>query len=147
MLNPMMLLTALFLLVFTPAPAPRAVVLAVSEAPAAAQDTKDPVKPTAESQAKAKAVYKIDCAMCHGENGNGKTDLANDMQLKLLDWTDPKSLAGMTDQQLFNTIRNGKDKMPPEASGRATDSEVWNLIIYIRKMSQGPAEAPAAPGN
>lgn len=147
MLNPMMLLTAFFLLVFTPAPAPKAVVLAASAAPAAAQDAKDPVKPTAESQAKAKGLYKIDCAMCHGDNGNGKTDLANDMQLKLLDWTDPKSLAGMTDQQLFNTIRNGKDKMPPEAAGRANDTEVWNLIIYIRKMSQGSAEAPAAPTN
>ncbi len=147
MLNPMMLLTALLLLVFSPSPAPRAVAQDAAAAPAAAQDAKNPVKPTAESQAKAKTLYKIDCAMCHGDNGNGKTDLANDMQLKLLDWGDPKSLAGMTDQQLFNAIRNGKDKMPPEAVGRANDTEVWNLIIYIRKMSQGQAEAPAAPTN
>ena len=85
--------------------------------------------------------------MCHGDNGNGQTDLAKDMQLKLQNWTDPNALAGKTDQELFNVIRNGMDKMPPEAVGRAKDNEVWNLIIYIRKMSQSPAAAPAAPSN
>jgi len=142
MLNPMMLLTTILALLLTPAAAPRA----AAQAPAGAQDTTNPVKPTPESQAKAKAVYKIDCAMCHGENGNGKTDLANDMQLKLLDWTDANSLANMTDQQLFNAIRNGKDKMPPEASGRANDTEVWNLIIYIRSFSK-PGAAEEKPAN
>ena len=44
----------------------------VATPPAAA--AKNPVKPTAESQAKAKAVYGIDCAVCHGDNGNGKSD-------------------------------------------------------------------------
>jgi hypothetical protein len=38
---------------------------------------------------------------------------------------------------LFNTIRNGKDKMPPEEVGRASDTDVWNLIIYIRGLSKG----------
>jgi hypothetical protein len=50
---------------------------------------------------------------------------------------------------LFNAIRNGKGKMPPEAEGRAKDDEVWNLILYIRSMArQQPAAAPtpaAAP--
>src|SRR5579863_5540749 len=76
----------------TPAPAP-AVAPAVTpapDAPPAPQATypKNPVKPTSESQAKAKGVYNIDCAMCHGENGNGKTDLAKSMDLTLDDWTD-----------------------------------------------------------
>jgi len=106
---------------------------------------KNPVKPTPESQAKAKNVYNIDCAMCHGSNGDGKTDLATSMELKLDDWTDPKALADHPDGELFNIIRNGKDKMPPEGDGRATDTEVWNLIYYIRNFSKGQtASAPAA---
>jgi cytochrome c5 len=142
MLNPVMLLTALLMFAFTPAPAPSPV--PQDQAAAAA---KSPVKPTAASQADAKRLYGVDCAMCHGDNGNGKTDLATAMQLKLDDWTDPKSLAGKSDQQLFDLIRSGKDKMPPEAAGRAKDNEVWNLIIYIRKMSESQEAAPAKPGN
>jgi len=108
--------------------------------------TKNPVKPTAESQARAKAIYGRDCALCHGDNGNGKSDLATSMEMTMDDWTNPATLAGKEDWQLFNIIRNGKDKMPSEDPGRATDTEVWNLIIYIRSFSKGqPAAAPAPP--
>jgi hypothetical protein len=86
------------------------------------------------------------------------------MQLSLLDWTDVKSLASAQDQDLFKTIRNGKGKMPAEDKGRATDEEVWNLIVYIRSLGKAqpaatpaaepaaapaatPSAAPAAPGN
>jgi len=74
--------------------------------------------------------------MCHGDNGNGKTDVATSMALSLKDWTDAKSLASKSDQDLFNTIRKGTDKMPPEAEGRAKDDMVWNLIIYLRSFAK-----------
>jgi mono/diheme cytochrome c family protein len=115
-------------------------------APAAAA-AKNPVKPTADSQAKAKKLYSLDCAMCHNDNGNGKSDLAKDMQLKLSDWTDPKTLGAKSDKELFDMIRTGKDKMPAEAEGRAKNDEIWNLIIYIRSLSKNqpvPEAAPAA---
>ncbi len=106
-------------------------------APQVAPNATSPVKPTAESLAKAKTIYQIDCAMCHGDNGDGKTDLAKSMGVVLVDFTDPKVLAGMQDGELFNIIRNGKgEKMPPEASGRASDTVVWNLIHYLRGMSK-----------
>jgi len=108
------------------------------------QDATNPAKPTAASQTQAKNLYARDCALCHGDNGDGKTDLAKDMKLTLLDWTDPKSLGNRSDKELFHAIRTGKDSMPPEEEGRAKDSEVWNLIIYIRGFSKGqPAAAPA----
>jgi mono/diheme cytochrome c family protein len=113
------------------APAP-----AASEAPA-----KNHVRPTAESQAKAKSLYQIDCAICHGENGNGQTDVAKSLGVTLGDWSNPQTLAGKEDGQLFDMIRNGKDKMPAEANGRAKDSEVWNLVIYIRSFSKAQAGA------
>jgi mono/diheme cytochrome c family protein len=91
----------------------------------------------------------MDCALCHGDNGDGKTDLAKDMQLTMSDWTDPKSLADKKDDDLFKVIRNGKDKMPPEDPARAKDDEVWGMVNYIRTFSKNapatPAAAPAAP--
>jgi mono/diheme cytochrome c family protein len=128
----------------TPAPAP-AVAPAVNPAPAAVPAEavtypRNPVKPSPESQAKAKNFYAMDCAICHGDNGNGKTDMAQSMTLP--DWTDPKVLENHPDGELFNSIRNGKgEKMPAEDSGRAKDEMVWNLVIYIRSFSKGQAAA------
>ena len=88
----------------------------------------------------------MDCALCHGASGDGKTDVAKDMDLTLADWTDAKTLSGRLDQELFNIIRNGKGKMPAEDKSRATDDEVKNLIVYIRGMAkEQPAAAPAGP--
>jgi mono/diheme cytochrome c family protein len=121
-------------------------------APAQAPATGKSPKPTAESQAKAKEIYKRDCALCHGANGNGKGDLATGMNLTLADWTDPKALAGKSDSDLFAIVRNGKNQMPAEDPGRASDTEVSNVIAYIRTLSKNqppdPAEAPApAPAS
>ncbi|MGD0891712.1 MAG: c-type cytochrome [Terracidiphilus sp.] len=104
-------------------------------------------KSTPASREKAKKIYAIDCALCHGDNGNGKTDLAKDMGLTLADWTDPKTLANHPDQELFLIIRNGKDKMPAEDESRAKKDDVYALIAYIREMSKNqPAQAaPATP--
>ena len=138
MLKPIFLLSAAVLFA---ACSTSTIALGATPAP---QDATNPAKPTTASQNQAKNLYARDCALCHGDNGDGKTDLAKDMQLTLLDWTDPKSLANRTDKDLFHGIRIGKDKMPPEEEGRAKDSEVWNLIIYIRGFSKGqPAAAPA----
>ena len=109
-----------------------------------ASGAKSSTKMSPEAQAKAKKLYDLDCALCHGANGDGKTDLGKDMQLTMLDWTDPKSLAGMSDQQLFDAIRKGKGKMPGEDEARAKNDDVKNLVIYIRKMAKDQAGAPAA---
>jgi mono/diheme cytochrome c family protein len=113
----------------------------VPAVPKMADSMKNPIKPTAESQAKAKQIYSIDCSMCHGDNGNGKTDLATSMGLTLTDLSDPKTLAGRMDGELFNIIRNGKGQMPNEDAARANNDAVWNLIIYVRSFSKGTAPA------
>jgi len=83
--------------------------------------------------------------LCHGDSGDGKTDLAKDMQLTMVDWTNPKTLADRQDQELFKIIRDGKDKMPAEDAGRAKDDEVRNLVVYIRSLGKAQPAAPATP--
>jgi cytochrome c len=140
MLKPFLLLSVVALVVFAPLAVP-----ALPPQEAAPAASKNPVKPTAASQEKAKKLYAMDCALCHGQTGDGKTDLAKDMQLTMSDWTDPKSLSDRLDQELFNVIRHGKGKMPAEEVGRAKDDEVWNLIIYIRTFAKAQPAAPAPP--
>jgi mono/diheme cytochrome c family protein len=133
MLKPFLLISALAMVLVAPLAVP-------AQQPAAKGSANH------QAQEKAKALYKMDCALCHGENGNGKTDIAKDMSLIMVDWTDPKTLSDRLDQELFSIIRNGKGKMPAEDAGRAKDEEVRNIILYIRSMSKDqPAAAPAAP--
>jgi len=103
-------------------------------------DAKNPVTPTPASLAEAKGIYNRDCALCHGANGDGKTDLATSMNMG--DMTDPKTLAGRQDGELFDIIRVGSDKMPGEDAGRAKDVVVWNMIHYLRGFSKAQPAAP-----
>jgi cytochrome c5 len=92
-----------------------------------------------------KQIYKFDCAMCHGDTGNGKTDLATSMNLTLDDWSSSATLSGKSDEDLYKIIRNGKDKMPPEDASRAKDDEIRGLVKYIRNLGKNaPAAQPAA---
>jgi len=103
--------------------------------PADAKAMTNPVKATPESQARAKKQYGYDCAMCHGENGNGKGDVVNDLKLTLKDYTDPNALKDITDGEMFYIIKNGKGQMPPEGD-RMKDPETWNMVIYVRSFAK-----------
>jgi hypothetical protein len=138
MRNPLLLLPAVLLVGYA---------VSLATAPVQAGAGQAPSKTGGEVSAHVKTIYKVDCALCHGENGNGKTDLATGMGLTLADFTDPRTLQSMTDDQIFQLIRKGKDKMPPEEEGRAKDAEVHSLILFVRNLSKGqpiPADAPAS---
>ena len=106
-----------------------------STIPAEAAHLVNPVKPTAESQTRAKKMYGYDCAMCHGPNGNGKGDLAAEMKPPLKDYTDPAALKDMTDGELFYVIKNGKGQMPPEGD-RAKPDDLWNMVVLVRSFAK-----------
>ena len=94
----------------------------------------NPVKPTAESLAKGKRMYGIDCAMCHGKEGDGKGDLGADYK-NIPDFTNPDTLKNRTDGELFYVTRNGKGDMPPE-DNRAKDDDIWNMVNYTRAFAK-----------
>jgi mono/diheme cytochrome c family protein len=102
--------------------------------PPEAAAKENPTKPTPESLAKSKKLYGMDCAMCHGENGDGKGDMASDIK-NVTDFTNPDALKNRTDGELFYVIRHGKGEMPPEGD-RAKDDDVWHLVNYVRSLAK-----------
>jgi mono/diheme cytochrome c family protein len=104
------------------------------KAPPDAVQKQNPVKPTPESLAKAKKLYAIDCAMCHGDSGDGKGDMATDIK-GVTDFTKPEVQSAHTDGEWFYIIRHGKGEMPPEGD-RAKDDDVWGLVNYIRTFGK-----------
>jgi mono/diheme cytochrome c family protein len=107
--------------------------------PADAAKQPNPVKATPESIARAKKWWTLDCAMCHGKDGDGKGETARDMKLTLADFTNPDSLKDRTDGELFYIIKNGHQDMPPEGD-RIKTEEGWDLVNYVRSLAKKKPE-------
>jgi len=106
---------------------------------------KNPVKASPEGLAEARKMFGYDCAMCHGQHGDGKGEIVESMKLTMRDWRDPASLAGKTDGELFYIITKGKGKMTGEGD-RQTEKLRWNLVNLVRSMAAkgGAATKPEA---
>ena len=139
MLKPFIILSVLLLCLFVAAaqesqnPPQAATPGSYTVPPGAAQQV-NPVKPTPESIAQGKKYYGYDCAMCHGNNGDGKGDVAIDEKLTLSDFSDPATLRNKSDGELFYIIKSGHGHMPPEGD-RLKPVELWNMVNYIRSLS------------
>jgi mono/diheme cytochrome c family protein len=97
------------------------------------------------SQVKAKEIWTRDCAFCHGATGDGKSDMAKDFPSG--DLTDAKTLAGKSDQEIYDIIRKGKGKMFPEDASRAKDDEVKALVTFVKNLPNQEAAPAAAPAE
>lgn len=106
---------------------------------------KNPVQPSPEGLAEARKLYGYDCAMCHGKEGGGKGDLAQDMKLELHDWRDPSTIEKMTDGELFWIVSNGKGKMVGGEADRSPEKMRWNLVNLIRSFGKKGAAAAEKP--
>jgi len=96
---------------------------------------KNPVKATPESLAEAKKIYGYDCAMCHGEAGDGKGDLVEAMKLTMKNWHETPLAEQLDDQAIYDLIVKGKDKMPGEGD-RLAPAKVWGLVHYVRVLGK-----------
>jgi mono/diheme cytochrome c family protein len=100
----------------------------------------NPLKPTPAALAHIKKLYGYDCAMCHGANGNGQSELADSMKLKLKDWSDSAALKGLTDGELFYIISKGRGQMPAGSEQMKPD-EIWTMVVYVRAFADKSATA------
>jgi len=95
----------------------------------------NPVKSSPESLARAKKWWALDCTMCHGKDGDGKGEIAKDMKLTIVDFTDPKTLKDHTDGEIYYVIKNGHNDMPAEGP-RIKTEEGWDLVNYVRSLGK-----------
>jgi mono/diheme cytochrome c family protein len=93
----------------------------------------NPVKATPESVASGKKIFGFDCALCHGADGQGKSEISR--QTKMPDLTASASLQGRTDGELFYRIKTGHGDMPPEGN-RVKPEQLWDLVNYVRSLSE-----------
>lgn len=108
---------------------------------------KNPEKFTEESVDKGKSLFVTQCAMCHGNTGDGKGDLAVVMHVSPPDFTKPETLANRTDGELFTIINTGSGAMPAEAK-RLKEFQTWNIINFLRTLEgKTPEKAAGKKGE
>jgi cytochrome c6 len=78
----------------------------------------------------AAGLYKSKCQACHGADGKG--DTAAGKKLGVKDFHSSE-VAKMSDQELFDITKKGKEKMP-SYDKKLTDDQIKELIKYIRSL-------------
>jgi mono/diheme cytochrome c family protein len=104
--------------------------------PPEARQRKNPVPANQSTVAGGEAMYKVRCANCHGENGDGKGPEANRYSPAPADLTDPL-VRNTTDGELFWKITAGRRPMPSFRT-KLTDEERWEVVLYLRTLTQNP---------
>lgn len=79
----------------------------------------------------AKSLYIYHCTTCHGEDGKGTK---RGHELKAPNFADPKWQDTKKDEEILNTITNGKNKMP-RWSEKLKPEEIQVLAKYVRKLA------------
>jgi mono/diheme cytochrome c family protein len=87
---------------------------------------------------KGKKVFAAKCTPCHGQRGHGDGPGAASLQPKPRNLSDARYISALTDDLLFHTIREGgaamgKSPAMPSWKFSLSESDIWNVIAYVRK--------------
>jgi mono/diheme cytochrome c family protein len=97
-----------------------------------AQKLKSPVANTKKSITRGRVIFMQNCTSCHGENGKAEGSLVADAT----DLTSPQLYkSGTSEGEIFHSIRDGAgDQMPAFKSQLDSETDIWNLVNFIRSL-------------
>ena len=96
----------------------------------------EPSVVSAKERAEARISFKDKCSRCHGSDGKGNTVLGD--LLFPPDFTDGKWWKELSNEQIMQSITNGKNEMPPFGK-KLTKTEILALIVYVRCFGESAA--------
>jgi len=105
--------------------------------PVAARSLRNPVPADAEMLRHGMEHWADHCAVCHANDGSGKTIIGTNLYPKAPDMRNKETQA-LTDGELYYIIRNGVRMTGMPAWGKpedgAHDHETWMLVLFIRHL-------------
>ena len=78
-------------------------------------------------------LYNKNCSSCHGKDGRAAGFKAKLKHAR--NFTDPEWQGRVSDERLFNSIMNGKGKMPSFAR-KLSESEIDALVTFVRGLKK-----------
>ena len=105
-----------------------------------AQTLKSPVAYSKKSIDRGRVIFMQNCTSCHGENGKAEGSLI----AAATDLTTPSLYkSGTTEGEIFHSIRDGAgDQMPAFKSQLGGETDIWNLVNFIRSLWPEPQRPP-----
>ena len=86
-----------------------------------------------ESAVGAAELFSRNCAKCHGKEGRAKGFKAKTTGTRNL--TDPQWQDRVSDERIFNSINNGKGRMPAFGK-KLSEAEIESLAQYVRGLKK-----------
>lgn len=102
-----------------------------------ARDLTNPVESNAQSQELGSRLFAVNCAVCHGPNGDGTGRVAG--YFRAANAPAPADLRredikARTDGELFWIISNGFGEYMPPFGDLITPEQRWALVVHIRQL-------------
>ncbi|MCX6616870.1 MAG: cytochrome c [Acidobacteria bacterium] len=102
--------------------------------PPADKNMKNPHAETPQGMAQAREHWVDHCAVCHGLDGKGQTDIGRNQYPPVPDMT-KEDTQEMTDGQIYSTIVNGvRFSGMPAWGNEHTAEQSWRLVSFIRHL-------------
>ena len=107
-------------------------------APASAHNATNPFAPSSEILSEARAHFADHCAICHGNDGSGKTQIGQNLYPKTPDMRLAYTQS-LTDGEIYYVIHNGIRLTGMPAWGtEERDEESWKLVLFLRHLLRRP---------
>jgi mono/diheme cytochrome c family protein len=101
--------------------------------PAEADRQENPLRTDVSAWKEARDHYADHCAVCHGRDAKGDTEVAKNMYPKVPDLTSPEVQA-RSDGALFHIIQNGvRWTGMPAWKHEHSPEETWQLVAFLRQ--------------
>lgn len=98
---------------------------------------------SAEARESGRALFLANCALCHGERGDGHGQRSAGFERAPRDFTDPAWRHTTTPRHVFFAIREGLHGTPMPAWSTFSDAETWALVAYVLSLARAPAGSAA----
>jgi len=93
-----------------------------------------------EARAGGGKLFLANCALCHGERGDGHGRRSSGFAKAPASFTDPAWRRHATPRRVFFAIREGVHGTPMPSWKWLSEDETWELVAYV--LSLGPTPAP-----
>src|SRR5262245_47045967 len=100
----------------------------------------DPMPPEPPSAARGEALFRENCAGCHGANGDGGGEEARRLGLTPASFVDGTFMRGETPRDFFNVISVGRRRAGmPEWAESLSVQQRWDAVAYIWTLAHSRA--------
>jgi mono/diheme cytochrome c family protein len=85
-----------------------------------------------------RTVFLMNCAICHGERGDGAGPRQEGLTARPRDFTNPAWRAAITPERVVFTIREGLRLTSMPSWPTLTDDEVRDVAAYVLSLGERP---------